>query len=271
MKKIATSLFPVLLCVLCFCACIKREQKEKTESLRIVSLSPALTELIFQLGAEKSLQGRTDVCDFPDSPDLKAVPVVGTFGGPEVEKVILRKPTHIFANTLIQPQLKKKLSESGSKVVLQPCDTLKDYLRWVDLLGMELNKRAAAEKERTRIETWLKENTARKGSGKKLLFVLWDQPLTVAGAGTLPDSAIRLAGGINAAASEKGYFKCSSEFLLTAEIDGIVWALDKPYSLKRDLPLWRVPDPDLLLRPGPRFPDGVDALRTWLEKTEAPE
>ena len=111
---------------------------------------------------------------------------------------------------------------------------------------MELNKHAAAEKERTRIETWLKENTARKGSGKKLLFVLWDQPLTVAGAGTLPDSAIRLAGGINAAASEKGYFKCSDEFFLTAEFDGIVWALDKPYSLKRDLPLWRVPDPDLL-------------------------
>ena len=65
MKKIATLLIPVLLCVLCFCACIKREQKEKTESLRIVSLSPALTELIFQLARKNPFRAEQMSAIFP--------------------------------------------------------------------------------------------------------------------------------------------------------------------------------------------------------------
>ena len=42
---------------------------------RIVSLSPALTELVCHLGCEKQLIGRSDVCNFPES--VREIPVAG--------------------------------------------------------------------------------------------------------------------------------------------------------------------------------------------------
>ena len=165
--------------------------------------------------------------------------------------------------------------KAGIKVFLHPCDTMDDYLFWVDLLGRELLKPEAAAQENARINNWLAENRTRAQNGKRVVFVLWDDPLMVAGSSTLPDTAITLAGGINAAAGEKGYLKCSREFLLRSKPDVLVWAVNRPFEqaseFLRDL---NVPliyegfDLDVLLRPGPRFPSGVDAMRSFLERAE---
>ncbi|MBO5958968.1 MAG: ABC transporter substrate-binding protein, partial [Lentisphaeria bacterium] len=191
---------------------------------------------------------------------------------PMLEAVLKLKPTHIFANALINPQLKKRFEDAGIQFFLHPCNTMADYLFWGDLAGRELNRPDAAAAERKRIENWIAENNTRSSNGKRIIFVLWDDPLMVAGGGTLPDTAITLAGGINTAAGEKGYLKCSREFLLKAKPDVLVWATDRPFS--RETPFLQslnIPQVyeqfnlDPLLRPGPRFPDGVDALRAFLE------
>lgn len=243
---------------------------------RVVSLAPALTELIFHLGKGNLLAGRTDVCTSP--PDALIVPVAGRFGAPDTERILAIKPSLIVANALINPNLAETFRRAGIRTILKKCATLSDYLEWVDLLGRELSAEEAAKKERKRISDWLARNKTRKKSGKKVLFVLWDAPLTVAGAGTLPDTAIRLAGAGNAAAGVRGYFKCSPEFLLSGKPDAIVWAVEKP--LDRAAPFWCLTDcvkhgrvytgfqPDALLRPGPDFPRGVDSFRAWLEGSE---
>src|SRR5581483_7437187 len=57
---------------------------------RIVSLSPAITELVFALGAGERLVGRTTWCDYP--PAARAVPSVGDGLNPSVEAVAARRP-----------------------------------------------------------------------------------------------------------------------------------------------------------------------------------
>ena len=270
MKRPVLHAFLLLLSAIILSACGKTEDTQKNGEIRAVSLAPALTELAFHLGGGDSLCGRTDVCTYPA--EAEKLPVTGHFGDPEVEAVLKQKPTHVFANALIDPRLKTQFEKAGIKVFLHPCDTMEDYLFWVDLMGRELKKPEAAAQETTRINNWLAENKVRASNGKRIIFVLWDDPLMVAGSGTLPDSAITLAGGINAAAGEKGYLKCSREFLLKSKPDVLVWAVDRPFAqasaFLRDL---NVPlvyegfDLDALLRPGPRFPTGVDALRTFLE------
>ena len=72
---------------------------------RIVSLSPALTELVCYLGCEKNLVGRSSVCSYPES--VKKVAVAGRFAIPYTEKVISLKPDIIITNDLVNPNLAK--------------------------------------------------------------------------------------------------------------------------------------------------------------------
>lgn len=254
-------------------SCGKPEDTQKNGEIRAVSLAPALTELVFYLGGGDSLCGRTDVCTYP--PEAEKLTVTGHFADPAAETVLKLKPSHIFANALINPRQKVMFEKAGIKVFLHPCDTMDDYLFWVDLLGRELLKPEAAAQENARINNWLAENRTRAQNGKRVVFVLWDDPLMVAGSSTLPDTAITLAGGLNAAAGEKGYLKCSREFLLRSKPDVLVWAVNRPFAqaseFLRDLNVPQVYegfDLDVLLRPGPRFPSGVDAMRSFLERAE---
>lgn len=270
MKRPVFHAFLILLTALLATACGKSEKIQNREGIRAVSLAPALTELAFHLGGGGSLCGRTDVCTYPaQAADL---PVTGQFGNPGIEALLKQKPTHIFANALINPGQKKIFEDAGIKVFLHPCDTMEDYLFWVELMGKELDRTREAEQEKQRIENWLTQNASRPANGKRVIFILWDEPLMVAGSGTLPDTAVTLAGGINAAGAEKGYLKCSGEFLLKAKPDVLVWAVERPFSrasaLLRSLQVPQVYEGfplDPLLRPGPRFPAGVDALRSFLE------
>lgn len=273
MKRPVLHGFLLLLTAFLLTACGRQENTQNEKEIRAVSLAPALTELVFHLGGGDSLCGRTNVCTYPAS--AADLPVLGAFGDPGVEAILKQKPTHIFANALINPKLKEQFEEAGIKVFLHSCDTMEDYLYWVDLLGQELKQEDAAAQEAQRINAWLAKNRARASNGKRVVFILWDDPLMVAGSGTLPDTAITLAGGINAAAGEKGYLKCSREFLLKSKPDVLVWAVDRPFTqaapFLRNLNVPQVYedfDLDALLRPGPRFPDGVDALRSFLESEE---
>jgi iron complex transport system substrate-binding protein len=54
--------------------------------LRVVSLAPSVTEMLFALGAEDCLVGVTDRCDYP--PAASMIERVGAFGMPNLEKLL---------------------------------------------------------------------------------------------------------------------------------------------------------------------------------------
>ena len=56
---------------------------------RIVSTSPAVTEIIYALGAEKLLVGRTDFCVYP--PEAESIESIGGISNLNVEKIPLKE------------------------------------------------------------------------------------------------------------------------------------------------------------------------------------
>src|SRR3989442_98284 len=60
-----------------------------TPPQRIVSLSPAVTELLYALGAGERVVGRTTWCDYP--PQGRAVPSVGDGLSPNLEAIAARR------------------------------------------------------------------------------------------------------------------------------------------------------------------------------------
>ncbi len=263
----------ILLSVLAITACTENAEQEQSRTVkRVVSLSPALTELVCHLDRASLLAGRSDACNYPAS--VKSLPVAGNFANPAAETVLRLKPDLLLTNALINPKQKKLFEQSGIRVLLKKCDSLADYREWVALLGRELNAEQEAAQELARLDKWERENGKKKDSSLRALLLLWDDPVMAAGGGTLPDAAMQLAGLKNILASETGYVKCSPEFLLRAKPDILIRAMEKTYSLSpsviKDMNVPKITgdsfDYDLILRPGPRFTDGVDALRGEAER-----
>ena len=136
------------------------------EELRVVSLAPALTELICRLGKEKALVGRSSACNYPLS--IRNIPVVGEFGRPNPERVVALKPTHVFANALANPTAAEMLRSAGIKVILKQCRNPEEYREWVMIAGKELKCEAEAQKENDRIEQELAEKALRRGQNRSL-------------------------------------------------------------------------------------------------------
>ena len=244
------------------------------EVCRIVSLSPAVTEIICHLGGEKYLAGRSSACNYPES--VKKLPVAGDFAKPYMEKILLFRPRYLLTNDLINPAAAKKFDSVGIKCVMKQIADAEDYFHWVKFAGKILKKEKAALQEIKRVKKLLAELAAKQsGKKKKALWIIWDSPIMVAGKNSLLHNAMEYAQCRNVAENVKSdYFRASAEWLAKSDPDFIIFPqltekkrqeLSKKYPWK-SLKAWRegkiisqLPE-DLLLRPGPRFFDGVNLL-----------
>lgn len=247
----------------------------KSEECRIVSLSPALTEIVCYLGGGKSLAGRCSACDQP--PEVKSLPTVGRFGIPEVEKIVVLKPNWVIANDFMNPNVAGKLRELGIETTLAQINTMSDYLKWLEIIGKKLNKNKELTAALNKFESEKRFLQQLKPLPLKVLWVVNAKPLIVAGSGSLPDSAIKLMRLENAAGSVKNeYFKCSAEWVLSHRIDLVIWGV--PHTPQKSGAFWKkVPAVKAgkvvyhhiyspITRPGPRFLPEVRALRKKIEE-----
>ncbi len=264
----------LILAALCLAAC---SDERKTAPGGVVSLSPALTELVCHLGRGNRLVARSTSCDWPES--VKSLPTAGDFAEPELERILAMKPALVVSNEFVNPKDADALRQAGIAVELHPCDGFDDYREWVARMGRLLDcpHEAESELKRTndRIEKFELELKTAQAKPLRALYVIWDSPLLTAGANSLPDAVGRLAGLENIVKMEKGYPSISLEFVLKEDPDVIVWfAHGKDW---KSNPSWSgirairegrvlIPrDDSALLRPGPRIFDGIADLKSDLE------
>lgn len=238
--------------------------------LRVVSLAPAITETIYSLGAEKCLVGRSSACDTPV--EAKNLPVCGDFAIADVEKILLCHPDCVLTHTLVNASARNALTRAGIKVYALPCDSVGDYRAMVRKLGELLDCRPAAEREIARVDenSLLWKSLPR--NNRKMLVVVWDQPLVVAGEGTFCYDLLDLAGekGVDFK-GEKGFFMPDSEYLLQNDPD-VILAFFPAAELSRHAVLRKLravrenrvislAGMDIFQRPSPRWCDAVTSLR----------
>ena len=262
MKRLLTIILLILVTIL------------NAEEFRIVSLSPAMTEIICHLGLEKNLVGRSDVCNYPDS--VKNLPIAGSFAKPNIEKILTLKPTHILTNDLINPNVMSVFESRNIKTLMIQCNNLSDYQKTVEKIGQVFGVEAISKKEIEKIAVF--KSKISKSLKIKALWVVFDNPIMVAGANSLPDEVLRFAGVENLAANvQQSYFKCSFDWLLEKNPDVIIYT-GSPQGWKKKI--WQnLPavknnkliydiNHDIILRPGPRIFEGILELRNKLENLQ---
>lgn len=243
---------------------------------RIVSLSPAATELVFALGAGDRLVGRTTWCDYP--PAASAVPSVGDGLNPNIEAVAARRPDLVVLyHSPLNETAAAALGRLGIAAAIVKQDRFEDVAHAARLLGRLLGRERAGDSLAAALTRLLARPAP--ASGPRVAFVVWDTPPIVIGAGSYLDQLATLAGAVNvfhdigsAAAT------VALETIAKRNPDLIVVLRDSagsaPPAFARR-PEWRViPAVDrrrvvyltgsLFARPSPRAPEAVVALRRVL-------
>jgi iron complex transport system substrate-binding protein len=165
---------------------------------RIVSLNPAITELVFALGAGHRLVGRSDECDYPEA--ARDVPSVGGWLPPNVEAVVATTPDLVLLyGGPTNATAAARLRALGIPVLSFRTDHLADVSRLARLLGPLLGAIHPADSLASSYDAALDSSRSSITIEPKPSVVLlaWDQPLIVLGAGSYVSELVELAGGRN--------------------------------------------------------------------------
>ncbi|MDB5797489.1 MAG: cobalamin-binding protein [Paucimonas sp.] len=163
-------------------------------AVRIASLVPSLTELLFALGLGPSVVARTGFCIHPAGA-VDAVPKVG--GTKDVNVAKLRKlaPTHLLVN--IDENNKPVVDELAAfipNVIVTHPNTPRDNLGLYRLLGGIFNAGAAAASLEQAFE---QQYQALAGTGwrpARVLYCIWQDPWMTVAPSTYIGNMLALAG-----------------------------------------------------------------------------
>lgn len=185
--------------VLTAAACVAAPPADRSgPARRVVSLSPAFTELLFAIGAGERVVGRTAWCDTP--PEALAVPSVGDGLNPNVEAVAARGPDLVVlyasgANT----SAVERLAALGVPSRTLPMDRLDDVPAAARTLGRATATWPRADSLAAAFELALDSARAapRAGMPPRVLLLAWNEPPIVIGGGSFQTELVTLAGGVN--------------------------------------------------------------------------
>ena len=82
---------------------------------RVVSLSPAVTEIVYALGAEDILVGRTDFCVFPS--EAQDIPSIGGISNLNVEKILSLNPDLVISGSMVGKKVTDQMDAMGVPMV----------------------------------------------------------------------------------------------------------------------------------------------------------
>ncbi len=161
---------------------------------RVVSLAPSSTELLFALGAGAQVVVRTTWCKNPA--EAEQVPAVGDGINPNIEAVAARQPDLVVLyRSASNATAAQQLDRLGIPAVILAQDRLVDVARDARLLGTLVGRAGAGDSIALVLEALAAR--APPPATTKLAFVVWDNPLTVIGAGSFLDELARHAGASN--------------------------------------------------------------------------
>ena len=243
---------------------------------RIVSLSPASTELLFAIGAGSQVVGRTTWCQYPAA--ALAIPVVGDGLDPNIEAVAARRPDLVVLyRSPSNESAVAHFTRLGIPAVILRQDRIADVARDAHLLGRLTGHAPRADSLAVALAAVAA--TPAPPVHATVAFVVWDNPPMIIGAGSFLDELATLAGARNVFHDIPGASATVSLETLASRNPEWIAVLDDsatnvpPAFAAR--PEWRVIPAvragrflhlrgDLFGRPSPRAADAVSTLRALL-------
>jgi iron complex transport system substrate-binding protein len=252
-----------------------REVAVPSRVLRIVTLAPNLTELVFAIGAGDRVVGVDDASNFPAA--ARALPKVGAMQ-PNIEKIAALKPDLVLASTEgNHPNLVPALAAANIPLFVVRTDRLEEITQAMRRLGVVIGA-PQGENAARELDTAIASQRRQRPIRARILFAVWTDPLYVAGTGTFTHDLFALAGAQNAV-QVPGWPQYSLESLVESPPDLILYPRgavtpEQMAALVKRAPGLRAQviavDEDIFQRPGPRVAQAAKALNAILDSVYAP-
>jgi len=189
---------------------------------RIISLAPNMTEILFAMGLGDRIVGITNFCDYPE--EAKKKQKIGGMSNPSLEAVVSLKPDIVVMTTDGNPkEFEERLHSLKIRTYVFKARRLLELPGGIRDLGTPLGVKNKADELAKEIEVKINKLAVGKNSKlRKILFIVWPEPLIVAGPGTAIDDAITVLGYENIASKAKAsYPKYSIEEIIRQSPDVI--------------------------------------------------
>lgn len=240
--------------------------------LKIISLAPSITEMLFTICPNKLIIGRTQNCNFP--PVAMTKTVVNNYPL-DFEKLAIMQPDIVFAlEGITSPQDIQRLNELNIPTYVFKINTVENIIEKLKELGKLTNFYNIALSKSDSINQLLNQLPAIT-SAKKTLMIISADPLYVFGNNNYAHYMLKLAGGLNAIDTTvtTAFPMISREYLLKINPDIIVTSNERTFEellikypetkainafKNRQL---KVIDEDLLSRPSPRVHQTILEIR----------
>lgn len=169
---------------------------------RIISLSPALTDMLIDLGAGGELVGATAYCIIPlDLEDR--VRVVGDYVHLNTEAFLRQQPTLVFAQARsekVPRRLRELVRQQGIRLIHVELEKIVNIEKTLLLLGRHIDRHKRAQQLVDEMNEQLRRvQTAVAGRPRpRTLLTIGSGKPIAAGHGTFMDEILTAAGGLNA-------------------------------------------------------------------------
>lgn len=251
--------------------------------MRLVSLCPSLTELVFDLGCGRDLVGRTKFCVHPAG-RVERVESVGGTKNPKIARIIELAPDWVLLNEEEnRREDAEALAAAGMRCHVSFPRDVEETAQTVREIGAVLDRPEAAERIATDIERRAARvrESARHAPVMRYAYLIWRIPWMVAGGDTFVTAMLGLPGGVNVFAEHpERYPTVTPEELAAAEPE-VVLLSSEPFPFKEThadelaaaagLPRERMQlvDGEYLTWHGSRTPDGLDYAERVIARARA--
>lgn len=293
MKKVL-GIMLVMMMVLTFVACdtnneevfeavtivdgMEREVIIETEPMKVVTMAPSMTEMVYALGLGDKLVGRTDYCNFPA--EALEIESIGSLREPNIESIIALNPDLVLMSTHASEETVAKFEEAGLTVaVLSAQETFEGVYEIITSMGIIFN----IEDEATALIDGMKSDVTEvlelvaDVEKKSVYYVVGFSEYGdyTATGDTFIHNMLEMAGGTNIAADGEGWsynlesiIEKDPEIMICSELNETKAELEvtegyKELTAVKEGRLLEI-NQDLLSRQGPRLAEGLKAIAQLL-------
>lgn len=265
-----------------------REFALDAPATKVVALTASDCEILAALGAEDTLVGRGEYCDYPES--ILEVPAVQSGADTNLEQIIALEPQVVIMAKMAQTEEQvAALEEAGIRVVVSDAQDIEGVYTAIRLIGALVGRNDEAEAMVADMQSAFADIAAKsENTGKTVYFEVsplqWG--LWTAGKGTFMDELATLCGLTNAFADVEGWAEISEEQVLERDPDYIVTI--SMYYGEGPTPVEEIKaragweglkavqndailnaDSNEISRPGPRLKDAAETLYQFVSGDEA--